>query len=108
MVLQEILDFQDSKRKIAYEIWAKFACLCAFSYMLKDAKQVLDVLLDDYVDYPRPQQENVLRNVGRLPHWVREFKIKQKSLLYCCSGSKWGPLVCKINVITTTPQQLDT
>ena len=29
-----------------------------------------------------------------------------KTNICCCPGSNWGPLVCKTNVITTTPQQL--
>ena len=44
--------------------------------------------------------------------WVKKIKkIKQlhKSSTVigdcCCPGSNWGPLVCKTNVITTTPQQ---
>ncbi|XP_023518528.1 mediator of RNA polymerase II transcription subunit 4 [Cucurbita pepo subsp. pepo] len=49
--LQEILDLQDSKQKIAYEMRAKDAALRAFANKLKDAEQVLDVLFDDYADY---------------------------------------------------------
>lgn len=54
--LQEILDLQDSKNKIAFEIRAKDAALRAFATKLKDAEQVLDVLFDDYADYQRPRR----------------------------------------------------
>ena len=39
----------------------------------------------------------------------KKMAIKCFWLIYkncCCPGSNWGPLVCKTNVITTTPQQL--
>ncbi|KGN54188.1 mediator of RNA polymerase II transcription subunit 4 [Cucumis sativus] len=55
--LQEILDLQDSKQKIAYEIRAKDAALRAFANKLKEAEQVLDVLFDDYADYQRPRRD---------------------------------------------------
>lgn len=54
--LQEILDLQDSKQKVAFEIRAKDAALRAFANKLKDAEQVLDVLFDDYADYQRPRR----------------------------------------------------
>ena len=36
----------------------------------------------------------------------REMQKGDNKFLCCCPGSNWGPLVCKTNVITTTPQQL--
>ncbi|PKA66368.1 Mediator of RNA polymerase II transcription subunit 4 [Apostasia shenzhenica] len=51
--LQEILDLQDSKAKIAREVRAKDSALLAFTRKLHDAEQVLDRLLDDYSDYRR-------------------------------------------------------
>ncbi|KAM5555691.1 mediator of RNA polymerase II transcription subunit 4-like [Rosa sericea] len=54
--LQEILDLQDSKLKIAREIQSKDAALLAFSKKLKDAEQILDNLVDDYSDYRRPKR----------------------------------------------------
>ncbi|KAL6131108.1 hypothetical protein ACLB2K_069486 [Fragaria x ananassa] len=58
--LQEILDLQDSKLKIAREIRSKDAALLAFTKKLKDAEQILDNLVDDYSDFrcsKRPKQE---------------------------------------------------
>ncbi|KAK9910145.1 hypothetical protein M0R45_034120 [Rubus argutus] len=54
--LQEILDLQDTKLRIAREIRAKDAALLAFSKKLKDAEQVLDNLVDDYSDFHRPKR----------------------------------------------------
>lgn len=51
--LQEILDLQDSKVKIAREVRNKDATLLAFTRKLHEAEQVLDHLLDDYSDYRR-------------------------------------------------------
>lgn len=49
--LQEILDLQDAKQKIAREIDAKDIALKAFAMKIKEAEHVLDVLVDDYSDY---------------------------------------------------------
>ncbi|XP_050385265.1 mediator of RNA polymerase II transcription subunit 4-like [Argentina anserina] len=54
--LQDILDLQDSKLKIAREIRSKDAALLAFSKKLKDAEQILDNLVDDYSDFRRPKR----------------------------------------------------
>ncbi|KAL5711199.1 Mediator of RNA polymerase II transcription subunit 4 [Ranunculus cassubicifolius] len=49
--LQEILDLQDAKQKIARDIRAKDTSLLAFANKIKEAEHVLDVLVDDYSDY---------------------------------------------------------
>ncbi|XP_010553019.1 PREDICTED: mediator of RNA polymerase II transcription subunit 4-like [Tarenaya hassleriana] len=54
--LQEILDLQDAKQKVAREIKSKDASLLAFANKLKEAERVLDMLVDDYSDYRRPKQ----------------------------------------------------
>lgn len=54
--LQEILDLQDTKQKVAREIRTKDAGLLAFANKLKDAERVLDILVDDYSDYRRPKR----------------------------------------------------
>ncbi|XP_030526473.1 mediator of RNA polymerase II transcription subunit 4 [Rhodamnia argentea] len=54
--LQEILDLQDAKHKLAREIRSKDSALLSFANRLKDAERVLDVLVDDYADYRRPKR----------------------------------------------------
>lgn len=54
--LQEILDLQDAKQKLAREIRSKDAALLSFARKLREAEQVLDVLVDDYDDYRRPNR----------------------------------------------------
>ncbi|RZC50838.1 hypothetical protein C5167_019271 [Papaver somniferum] len=54
--LQEILDLQDAKQKIAREIKAKDAVILAFANKLKEAENVLDLLVDDYSDYRQPKR----------------------------------------------------
>ncbi|KAL2936436.1 Mediator of RNA polymerase II transcription subunit 4 [Bienertia sinuspersici] len=54
--LQEILDLQDSKQKLNNEIKAKDSAILAFAKKLKEAEQVLDILVDDYADYRRPKR----------------------------------------------------
>lgn len=54
--LQEILDLQDAKKKVAREIQSKDSSLLAFANKLKDAERVLDILVDDYSDYRRPKR----------------------------------------------------
>lgn len=54
--LQEILDLQDSKQKVAREIQSKDTAMLYFANKLKEAEQVLDVLVDDYSDYRRPKR----------------------------------------------------
>ncbi|XP_030464600.1 mediator of RNA polymerase II transcription subunit 4 [Syzygium oleosum] len=54
--LQEILDLQDARHKLAREIRSKDSALLSFANRLKDAEHVLDVLVDDYADYRRPKR----------------------------------------------------
>lgn len=54
--LQEILDLQDAKQKFAREIRGKDASLLSFANKLKEAEQVLDMLVDDYSDYRKPKR----------------------------------------------------
>ncbi|KAI4349208.1 hypothetical protein L6164_009828 [Bauhinia variegata] len=54
--LQEILDLQDAKQKVAREIRSNDSAVLAFANKLKDAEQVLDMLVDDYSDYRRPKR----------------------------------------------------
>ncbi|KAF7126500.1 hypothetical protein RHSIM_Rhsim11G0041500 [Rhododendron simsii] len=54
--LQEILDLQDSKQIVAREIRSKDTTMLSFANKLKEAEQVLDVLVDDYSDYRRPKR----------------------------------------------------
>ncbi|XVE96767.1 hypothetical protein REPUB_Repub02eG0251200 [Reevesia pubescens] len=54
--LQEILDLQDAKQKIAREIRSKDGAILAFADKLKDAELVLDMLVDDYSDYRKPKR----------------------------------------------------
>ncbi|TYH80400.1 hypothetical protein ES332_D03G129700v1 [Gossypium tomentosum] len=54
--LQEILDLQDAKQKIAREIRFKDGAVLAFANKLKEAEQVLDVLVDDYSSYRKPKR----------------------------------------------------
>ncbi|KAL3825932.1 hypothetical protein ACJIZ3_021961 [Penstemon smallii] len=51
--LQEILDLQDAKQKIAREIRTRDSALLTFANKLKETEQVLDNLVDDYSDYRR-------------------------------------------------------
>ncbi|KAK6290353.1 hypothetical protein POUND7_001894 [Theobroma cacao] len=54
--LQEILDLQDFKQKIAREIRSNDGAILAFANKLKEAERVLDMLVDDYSDYRRPKR----------------------------------------------------
>lgn len=54
--LQEILDVQDVKQKIAREIKAKDSAILAFANKIKEAERVLDILVDDYSNYRRPKR----------------------------------------------------
>lgn len=54
--LQEILDLQDAKQKIAREVKSKDTAILAFASKIKEAEQVLDMLVDDYSDYRRPKR----------------------------------------------------
>ncbi|XP_066397627.1 mediator of RNA polymerase II transcription subunit 4 [Miscanthus floridulus] len=51
--LQETLDLQDGRARLAREARAKDAALLAFAKKLHEAHQVLDRLVDDYADYRR-------------------------------------------------------
>ncbi|XP_031249973.1 mediator of RNA polymerase II transcription subunit 4 [Pistacia vera] len=54
--LQEILDLQDAKQKIAREVKSKDSSILAFANKIKEAERVLDILVDDYSDYRRPKR----------------------------------------------------
>lgn len=54
--LQEILDLQDAKQKLAREIRSKDSALLAFANKLRETEHVLDILVDDYSDYRRPKR----------------------------------------------------
>ncbi|THF95328.1 hypothetical protein TEA_016870 [Camellia sinensis var. sinensis] len=54
--LQEILDLQDAKQKVAREIRSKDSAMLSFSNKLKEAERILDILVDDYSDYRRPKR----------------------------------------------------
>ncbi|CAN6167830.1 unnamed protein product [Urochloa humidicola] len=51
--LQETLDLQDARARLAREARAKDATLLAFAKKLHEAHHVLDRLVDDYADYRR-------------------------------------------------------
>ncbi|PUZ71744.1 hypothetical protein GQ55_2G338500 [Panicum hallii var. hallii] len=51
--LQETLDLQDARARLAREARAKDAALLAFAKKLHEAHHVLDRLVDDYADYRR-------------------------------------------------------
>uniref|UniRef100_A0ACD5Y6Z1 Uncharacterized protein n=1 Tax=Avena sativa TaxID=4498 RepID=A0ACD5Y6Z1_AVESA len=51
--LQETLDLQDARARLAREAGAKDAALLAFAKKLREAHHVLDRLVDDYADYRR-------------------------------------------------------
>lgn len=54
--LQEILDLQDAKQKIAREVKSIDSAILAFANKDKEAEHVLDILVDDYSDYTRPKR----------------------------------------------------
>ncbi|KAK8549093.1 hypothetical protein V6N13_054150 [Hibiscus sabdariffa] len=54
--LQEILDLQDAKQKIAREIRFKDGAVLAFANKLKEVERVLDILVDDYSSYRKPKR----------------------------------------------------
>ncbi|KAL1214695.1 Mediator of RNA polymerase II transcription subunit 4 [Cardamine amara subsp. amara] len=58
--LQEILDLQDAKQKIARENKSKDLSLLAFANKLKEAERVLDMLVDDYSDYRKPKRSKTV------------------------------------------------
>lgn len=49
--LQEILDLQDNRAKVAREVVSKDSALLSFTKKIREAEQVLDQLVDDYADY---------------------------------------------------------
>ncbi|GAB2226930.1 hypothetical protein Droror1_Dr00008728 [Drosera rotundifolia] len=53
--LQEILDLQASRQKLIEEIEFNESAIIAFTNKLREAEQVLDMLVDDYADYCRPK-----------------------------------------------------
>ncbi|CAH9061400.1 unnamed protein product [Cuscuta europaea] len=54
--LQEILDLQDAKQRVSREIRSEDSSILSFAQKLKEAVQVLDMLVDDYSDYRRPKR----------------------------------------------------
>ncbi|PON53188.1 Mediator complex, subunit Med [Parasponia andersonii] len=62
--LQEILDLQDTKGKLAREIESKDAALLAFAHKVKEAERVLDILVDDYSDYRRPKRSKLVEDAA--------------------------------------------
>lgn len=54
--LQEILDLQDAKQKVAHDIRSMDNSILAFTKKLKEAVQVLELLVDDYSDYRQPKR----------------------------------------------------
>ncbi|XP_022846688.1 mediator of RNA polymerase II transcription subunit 4-like [Olea europaea var. sylvestris] len=60
--LQEILDLQDAKLKLARDIWSKDSTILAFANKLKEAERILDILVDDYSDYRRPKRSKAIEN----------------------------------------------
>lgn len=63
--LQEILDLQDSKLKIACDIKSKDTAMLSFANKLKDSERVLDMLVDDYADYRRPKRSKLDENTDK-------------------------------------------
>ncbi|OMO72618.1 Mediator complex, subunit Med4 [Corchorus capsularis] len=62
--LQEILDLQDAKQKVAREIRSKDSAILGFASKLKEAERVLDILVDDYSDYRRPKRLKLEEEAG--------------------------------------------
>ncbi|XP_050227345.1 mediator of RNA polymerase II transcription subunit 4 [Mercurialis annua] len=54
--LQEILDLQDSRQRLAREIKSKDSALLNFANKLKEAERLLDILVDDYSDYRKSKR----------------------------------------------------
>ncbi|XVF55409.1 hypothetical protein PTKIN_Ptkin06aG0033800 [Pterospermum kingtungense] len=63
--LQEILDLQDAKQKIAREVRYEDGAILDFANKLKEAERVLDVLVDDYSDYRRPKRSKLEEDGGQ-------------------------------------------
>ncbi|EEF37158.1 mediator of RNA polymerase II transcription subunit 4 [Ricinus communis] len=53
--LQEILDLQDAKQRLARDIKSHDSALLNFANKLKEAETLLDILVDDYSDYRKPK-----------------------------------------------------
>ncbi|CAN0924820.1 Mediator of RNA polymerase II transcription subunit 4 [Linum grandiflorum] len=60
--LQEILDLQDAKQRIAKEIKSKDSQLLSFANKLREAERVLDILVDDYADFRRTKRTKFPEN----------------------------------------------
>ncbi|CAN0881016.1 Mediator of RNA polymerase II transcription subunit 4 [Linum grandiflorum] len=60
--LQEILDLQDAKQRIAKEIKSRDSQLLSFANKLREAERVLDVLVDDYADFRRSKRTKFPEN----------------------------------------------
>ncbi|KAL7251705.1 hypothetical protein ACSBR1_013540 [Camellia fascicularis] len=56
--LQEIIDLQDAKQKVAREIGSKDSAMLSFANKLKEVERILDILVDDYSDYRCPKRSN--------------------------------------------------
>uniref|UniRef100_A0A0D3AZH3 Mediator of RNA polymerase II transcription subunit 4 n=1 Tax=Brassica oleracea var. oleracea TaxID=109376 RepID=A0A0D3AZH3_BRAOL len=56
--IQEILDLQEAKQKVAREVKSKDSSLLAFANKLKEAERVLDTLVDDYRKPKRSKTED--------------------------------------------------
>ncbi|CAF1696242.1 unnamed protein product [Brassica oleracea] len=57
-LIQEILDLQEAKQKVAREVKSKDSSLLAFANKLKEAERVLDTLVDDYRKPKRSKTED--------------------------------------------------
>ncbi|CAL1394450.1 unnamed protein product [Linum trigynum] len=60
--LQQILDLQDAKQRLAREIKSRDSQLLSFANKLREAERVLDILVDDYADYRRTKRAKLPEN----------------------------------------------
>ncbi|KAL0316267.1 UNVERIFIED_CONTAM: Mediator of RNA polymerase II transcription subunit [Sesamum radiatum] len=79
--LQEILDLQDAKQKLAREIRSKDSALLAFANKLKEAENVLDILVDDYSDYRRPKRTKSVNDAEDGPTTTVATQLKLSDIL---------------------------
>ncbi|KAL0289382.1 UNVERIFIED_CONTAM: Mediator of RNA polymerase II transcription subunit [Sesamum calycinum] len=79
--LQEILDLQDAKQKLAREIRSKDSALLAFANKLKEAENVLDILVDDYSDYRRPKRTKSVNDAEDAPTTTVATQLKLSDIL---------------------------
>ncbi|KAL7220370.1 hypothetical protein ACSBR2_013284 [Camellia fascicularis] len=85
--LQEILDLQDAKQKVACEIRSKDSAMLSFANKLKEVERILDILIDDYSDYRCPKRSNqkMIRMIlaplrGALPPAPQEEQLRASQL----------------------------